>query len=259
MGLITLEAMKSGKPVLTVSDAGGVTEFVRDGINGRVVAPDAESLAIAIDAMMADAATANDMGDAARATGDDVSWKRTVDALLAPADRVNRGLPTNRRRRSQRTRPTRGASEAGGRGAAHGSWCSTPSASFRRTRAARNGSSSCIRRCPATPTSRCSIWARTGAAPNCASSARIIARYGFRRSALSGGRCGAARALLKTVGHRHRGAAARARNPDARVRAEGAGGDGRCRGREPRVPRPADRPPLERANSGTTRTTSKPT
>ena len=54
MGLITLEAMKSGKPVLTVSDAGGVTEFVRDGVNGRVVAPDAESLARAIDAMMAD-------------------------------------------------------------------------------------------------------------------------------------------------------------------------------------------------------------
>ena len=89
MGLITLEAMKSGKPVLTVTDAGGVTEFVRDGINGRVVAPDAESLAVAIDAMMADGDRRSAMGTAARATGDGVSWQRTVDALLAQGDRAN--------------------------------------------------------------------------------------------------------------------------------------------------------------------------
>jgi glycosyltransferase involved in cell wall biosynthesis len=85
MGLVTLEAMKSGKPVLTVSDAGGVTEFVRDGVNGRVVAPDAESLARAIDAMMADRPRLLAMGDAARATGAEVSWKRTADALLSSA------------------------------------------------------------------------------------------------------------------------------------------------------------------------------
>jgi len=91
MGLITLEAMKSGKPVITVSDAGGVTEFVRDGVNGRVVAPDAQSLAIAIDAMMADAGRRTTMGVAARATGDAVTWQRTVDALLAPGERAGPG------------------------------------------------------------------------------------------------------------------------------------------------------------------------
>ena len=85
MGLVTLEAMKSGKPVLTVDDAGGVTEFVRNGINGRTVPPDAESLALAIDAMMADRDQLLRMGEAARSTGDAVSWKRTVEALLAPA------------------------------------------------------------------------------------------------------------------------------------------------------------------------------
>jgi glycosyltransferase involved in cell wall biosynthesis len=86
MGLITLEAMKSGKPVLTTSDAGGVTEFVRDGVNGRVVAPDVASLSAAIDAMLADRDRRLRMGDAARSTGEGVSWKRTVEALLAPTD-----------------------------------------------------------------------------------------------------------------------------------------------------------------------------
>ena len=94
MGLITLEAMKSGKPVVTVDDAGGVTEFVRDGINGRVVPPDAESLAIAIDAMMADRDRRRRMGEAARSTGDAVSWQRTVDTLLAPAGPAADFAPT---------------------------------------------------------------------------------------------------------------------------------------------------------------------
>jgi glycosyltransferase involved in cell wall biosynthesis len=82
MGLVTLEAMKSGKPVLTVGDAGGVTEFVRDGVNGRVVPPDEASLAHAIDAMMADRDRLAAMGAAARATGAEVTWQRTVDTLL---------------------------------------------------------------------------------------------------------------------------------------------------------------------------------
>jgi hypothetical protein len=82
MGLVTLEAMKSGKPVLTVSDAGGVTEFVADGINGRVVAPDVDALAMAIDALMADRERLRAMGNAARATGATVTWQRTVGRLL---------------------------------------------------------------------------------------------------------------------------------------------------------------------------------
>ena len=94
MGLITLEAMKSGKPVLTVDDAGGVTEFVRDGVNGRVVSPAAESIAVAIDAMMADRDRRLRMGEAARSTGDAVSWKRTVDALLASAGPAAAPAPT---------------------------------------------------------------------------------------------------------------------------------------------------------------------
>ncbi len=85
MGLITLEAMKSGKPVLTVTDAGGVTEFVEDGVSGRIVPPDAAELSVAIDALLADPARLGRMGEAARKTGDEVTWKRTVDLLLGSA------------------------------------------------------------------------------------------------------------------------------------------------------------------------------
>ncbi|KAG1389725.1 hypothetical protein G6F59_015449 [Rhizopus arrhizus] len=34
LGLITLEAMSSGKPVITTRDSGGPTEFVEDGVTG---------------------------------------------------------------------------------------------------------------------------------------------------------------------------------------------------------------------------------
>jgi glycosyltransferase involved in cell wall biosynthesis len=88
MGLITLEAMKSGKPVLTVDDAGGVVEFVRDGVNGRVVAPEVDALAAAIDGLLADPGRLARMGQEALATGAAVTWERTIGALLggnAPA------------------------------------------------------------------------------------------------------------------------------------------------------------------------------
>jgi len=110
MGLITLEAMKSGKPVLTVSDAGGVTEFVRDGINGRVVAPEVDSLARAIDAMMADQPRLLAMGEAARATGAEVSWERTVDALLGPAAQLS--APAAKPARAARSAFAKGTAEA---------------------------------------------------------------------------------------------------------------------------------------------------
>lgn len=86
MGLITLEAMAAGKPVLTVSDAGGVTEFVQDGVNGRLVAPTEAALAQALDEMLADPARLAQMGVAAQQTAAQVSWQRTACGLLAAAE-----------------------------------------------------------------------------------------------------------------------------------------------------------------------------
>ncbi|MDD2711775.1 MAG: glycosyltransferase [Simplicispira sp.] len=86
MGLITLEAMAAGKPVLTVTDAGGVTEFVQDGVNGRTVAPQEAALAQALDELLADPARLLAMGEAARRTAASVTWERTASALLAAAE-----------------------------------------------------------------------------------------------------------------------------------------------------------------------------
>lgn len=85
MGLITLEAMACGKPVLTVTDAGGVTEFVEDGVNGRIVAPDEKALARALDDLLADSTALGAMGAAARETAAAVTWSRTAAALLDAA------------------------------------------------------------------------------------------------------------------------------------------------------------------------------
>lgn len=82
MGLITLEAMGAGKPVLTVDDAGGVTEFVQDGVNGRVVEPTPRALAQALDALLADRAQLQRMGQAALQTAASVTWERTARGLL---------------------------------------------------------------------------------------------------------------------------------------------------------------------------------
>jgi glycosyltransferase involved in cell wall biosynthesis len=85
MGLITLEAMAAGKPVLTVADAGGVTEFVQDGVNGRIVPPQEAALAAALDDLLADPARLQAMGEKARHTAASVTWERTASALLAAA------------------------------------------------------------------------------------------------------------------------------------------------------------------------------
>lgn len=110
MGLITLEAMAAGKPVLTVLDAGGVTEFVQDGINGRTVAPTEAALAQALDEMLADPARLAQMGAAAQHTAAQVSWQRTARGLLEAAEQglaapaLHAAAPAAPQRRSGRQR-----------------------------------------------------------------------------------------------------------------------------------------------------------
>lgn len=52
-GYVTVEAMRSSKPVLTLPDTGGVLEFVRDGENGYIC-PDPAGLALRIDQLYQD-------------------------------------------------------------------------------------------------------------------------------------------------------------------------------------------------------------
>jgi glycosyltransferase involved in cell wall biosynthesis len=84
-GYITLEAMLSGKPVITCTDSGGPLEFVRDGQTGLVAEPTPEALAAAMDAMWADRGKACAMGEAGRDLfkSMDISWETVVKRLLA--------------------------------------------------------------------------------------------------------------------------------------------------------------------------------
>jgi glycosyltransferase involved in cell wall biosynthesis/SAM-dependent methyltransferase len=86
-GYITLEAMLSGKPVITVTDAGGPLEFITDGAEGLIAEPNATSLAVAFDALMGDAAGAERMGQAglARYRAQNISWDHVVETLTGRA------------------------------------------------------------------------------------------------------------------------------------------------------------------------------
>lgn len=81
-GYVTVEAFKSGKPVITTDDSGGVLEFVRDGHNGLVSAPGSRrQIAAAIDRLAADRGLAERLGAAGREDVAGIGWDAVVEAL----------------------------------------------------------------------------------------------------------------------------------------------------------------------------------
>lgn len=89
LGLITHEAMASGKPVLTASDSGGPTEFVRPGVNGVVVEPDARAIGAGL-AELERLAGLPGTADAARRTVHGQSWAHVTRELLRDAEASHR-------------------------------------------------------------------------------------------------------------------------------------------------------------------------
>jgi glycosyltransferase involved in cell wall biosynthesis len=82
-GLVTIEAMKSCKPVLTTSDSGGVLEFVGDGLTGFVTPPtDPSALAQRIDELYANRRLVREMGTAAEQLVAGITWGKAIDRLL---------------------------------------------------------------------------------------------------------------------------------------------------------------------------------
>ena len=84
-GYPTLEAAHARRASITLSDAGGVLEFVVDGQNGLVAEPEPAGLAAAFDRLYCDRAFAKRLGDAAanqvEALG--INWEAVVAKLLA--------------------------------------------------------------------------------------------------------------------------------------------------------------------------------
>jgi len=81
-GFVTVEAFMCGKPVVTVTDSGGPSELVQDGVNGCVTAPTPEALAAGLRAVMADRTRAIRMGEAGATTARAMTWSNAVARLL---------------------------------------------------------------------------------------------------------------------------------------------------------------------------------
>lgn len=81
-GLITLEAMMSRKPVITVTDSGGPLELVRDGESGFIIEPDIRELAARINFLIENPDTARKMGENGYLTVKDITWENFTRRLL---------------------------------------------------------------------------------------------------------------------------------------------------------------------------------
>ena len=81
-GFVTVEAFASRKAVVTCTDSGGPAELVSDNVNGKVCAPQPEALAVALRALMDDAAGAERMGQAGLQQVSEMTWSRAVSRLL---------------------------------------------------------------------------------------------------------------------------------------------------------------------------------
>ncbi len=91
-GLITVEAMAAGAPVVTTADSGGPTELIRDGVDGLVVAPTEEALGAALAGLVAEPDRARALGAAGRRRGARISWPSATRRILG--DLLPRGRPT---------------------------------------------------------------------------------------------------------------------------------------------------------------------
>jgi len=85
VGYVTMEAFQAEKPVLTVSDAGGVLDIVYDGTTGLVVEPTPQAIADAMDRLYLERRQAEQFGRAGRDlwASKNISWANTVERLLS--------------------------------------------------------------------------------------------------------------------------------------------------------------------------------
>lgn len=85
--LVGPEALASGLP-LVMTDVGDVREYLRDGVNGLLVARDAASLAHALARLASDRALRQRLSEAARASVADRDWRVIAGRLLDLMDRL---------------------------------------------------------------------------------------------------------------------------------------------------------------------------
>jgi phosphatidylinositol alpha 1,6-mannosyltransferase len=100
LGLVVLEAMASGLPVVA-APAGGVQDHLRDGVNGLTYDPsDPAAMARAMVMLAGEYELTRRLARAARRTAESLSWERELDRLDASYREIcgrgvapDRGLP----------------------------------------------------------------------------------------------------------------------------------------------------------------------
>ena len=90
-GYVTLEAMASGRPLITTNDSGGVLEFARDGENGLILEPRPDAISAGINSLLADRERAAAMGQAGRQFIEseglmEQGWEKVIKGLLSPLE-----------------------------------------------------------------------------------------------------------------------------------------------------------------------------
>jgi glycosyltransferase involved in cell wall biosynthesis len=81
-GFATVEAFESARPVVTTSDAGGVLEFVEDGVNGYVVPPEPRAIAARLETLYNEPAVAARLGTTGQPLVKGITWDKVVEELV---------------------------------------------------------------------------------------------------------------------------------------------------------------------------------
>jgi glycosyltransferase involved in cell wall biosynthesis len=99
-GLVVIEAMMSGKPILTTIDAGGPNEFVINGETGFSVLPEPAALAERLDYFYKNRSETKQMGLAGRKLVETITWENTVTRLLnePPLKTMSNGMSKRRQK-----------------------------------------------------------------------------------------------------------------------------------------------------------------
>lgn len=82
-GLVTLEGFLAAKPVVTATDSGGTLEFVEDGVNGAVVAPEPAAIGAAVRRLHERRGEAAELGAAGRERAAAITWDAVIERLVA--------------------------------------------------------------------------------------------------------------------------------------------------------------------------------
>ena len=85
VGYVTMEAAQASKPVVTVTDAGGILDLVRDNDTGFVTTPDAKNIAETFDKLASSSTKAREMGLRGKDSWMErqINWQSTTEKLLS--------------------------------------------------------------------------------------------------------------------------------------------------------------------------------